>query len=275
MLEPAVLEGLAVLVVDDNRTNRFILTETLSNWGMKPCGADSGKAALAALAAAHKDGKPFGLVVLDGEMPELDGFTTAEVIRQHAEYAATRIVMLTSSGNRGDAARCAKLDIQGYLHKPAKSSELFVAICTIMGTKSGTSRSTPLVTRHSVCEARKNLKILVAEDNKVNQRLALRLLEKLGHSVVLADNGREAVDMLDQGVFDLVLMDLQMPELGGLEATAVIREHEKRTGIHVPIYALTAHAMKGDPERCHEAGMDGYLSKPIQSQELYKLLDAV
>ena len=275
VLEPAALEGLAVLVVDDNRTNRFILTETLSNWGMKPCGADSGKVALAALAAAHKDGKPFGLVVLDGEMPELDGFTTAEVIRQHAEYAATRIVMLTSSGNRGDAARCAKLDIQGYLHKPAKSSELFVAICTIMGTKSGTSRSTPLVTRHSVCEARKNLKILVAEDNKVNQRLALRLLEKLGHSVVLANNGREAVDMLAQGVFDVVLMDLQMPELGGLEATAVIREQEERTGVRVPIYALTAHAMKGDRERCIEAGMDGYLSKPIQPHELHKLLDAV
>jgi len=126
-----------------------------------------------------------------------------------------------------------------------------------------------------VRETRKNLKILVAEDNKVNQRLALRLLEKLGHSVVLANNGREAVDMLHRGVFDVVLMDLQMPELGGLEATAVIREHEKQTGIHIPIYALTAHAMKADRERCLEAGMDGYLSKPIQSRELYKLLDAV
>jgi CheY-like chemotaxis protein len=126
-----------------------------------------------------------------------------------------------------------------------------------------------------VCEARKNLKILVAEDNKVNQRLALRMLEKLGHSVVLANNGREAVDMLAQGVFDLVLMDLQMPELGGLEATAVIREQEERTGARVPIYALTAHAMKGDRERCLAAGMDGYLSKPIQPHELHKLLDAV
>jgi two-component system sensor histidine kinase/response regulator len=275
VLEPAALEGLAVLVVDDNLTNRLILTETLSNWGMKPCCADSGNAALAALAAAHKDAKPFGLVVLDGQMPEMDGFTTAETIRQHPEYAATRIVMLTSSDNWGDGVRCAQVDIQGYLPKPAKSSELFVAIRTVMGTNSETPASTPLVTRDSVREARKNLKVLVAEDNKVNQRLALRLLEKLGHSVELANNGREAVDMLNHGVFDVVLMDLQMPELGGLEATAVIREREKRTGSHVPIYALTAHAMKGDRERCLKAGMDGYISKPIQSQELYKLLDAV
>jgi two-component system sensor histidine kinase/response regulator len=262
-------------VVDDNLTNCFILMETFSNWGMKPCCVNSGKAALAALALARKDAKPFGLVVLDSQMPEMDGFETAEVIRQHAEYAATRIVMLTSSGNKGDGARCEKLGIHGYLVKPAKSSELFAAICTVMGMKSGTPGSTPLVTRHSVREARRNLKILVVEDNRVNQRLALRLLEKLGHSVELANNGREAVDMLDQGVYDVVFMDLQMPELGGIEATVVIREHEKRTGIHVPIYALTAHAMKGDRERCLEAGMDGYLSKPIRSQELYKVLDAV
>src|SRR5260370_20481683 len=199
-------------------------------------------------------------------MPEMDGFTTAEIIRRHPEYAATSIVMLTSSGNRGDVARCAKLDIQGYLLKPAKSSELFGAVCTIVGTKPESAASTPVVTRHSVREARKNLKILVAEDNKVNQRLALRLLEKLGHSVELANNGREAVDMLNQGVFDVVLMDVQMPMLGGLEATAVIRENEKRTGARVPIFALTARAMKGDRERCLAAGMDGYLSKPIQTQ---------
>jgi CheY-like chemotaxis protein len=183
--------------------------------------------------------------------------------------------MLTSYGSPGDGARCAKLDIEGYLLKPAKSSELFVAICTVMGATLDARASTPLATRCSPREDRKTLRILVAEDNKVNQRLVLRLLEKAGHSAELANNGREAVDMLDQGVFDVVLMDLQMPELGGLEATATIREHEKRTGARVPIYALTAHAMKGDRERCLAAGMDGYLSKPIQSQELYKLLGAV
>lgn len=275
VLEPGSLEGLAVLVVDDNLTNRLILRETLFQWGMKPVCADSGKAALAALAGAQKDAKPFGVVVLDGQMPGMDGFTTAETIRQHPEYAATKIIMLTSSGSQGDGERCAKLGIQGYLLKPVKSSELFAAICTVMGTKPDAPASPPVVTRHSVREARKNLKILVAEDNKVNQRLVLRLLEKVGHSVELANNGREAVDMVDQGVFDVVLMDLQMPELSGLEATAEIREHETRAGTHVPIYALTAHAMKDDRERCLAAGMDGYLSKPIQPQELYKLLDAV
>jgi CheY-like chemotaxis protein len=275
VIEPTVLEGLAVLVVDDNVTNRFILTETLSNWGMKPCCVSNGKDALASLAAAHRGATPFGLVVLDVQMPEMDGFMTAEAIRQNPENAATRIVMLTSSGTRGDGARCAKLDIQGYMLKPAKSSELFVAICAVMGTKPDSPESTTLVTRHFVREARKKLKILVAEDNKVNQRLALRLLEKLGHSVELANNGREAVDMLDHGVFDVVLMDVQMPGLGGLEATVIVREQEKRTGVHIPIYALTARAMKGDRERCLAAGMDGYLSKPIQSQELYEVLDAV
>src|SRR5258708_17990734 len=183
-------------------------------------------------------------------MLDLEGFMSAEIIREHPEYATTRIVMLTSSGDRGDGARCAKLDIQGYLLKPAKSSELFAAICTVMGTKSQAPQSAPLVTRHSVREAHKKLKILVAEDNKVNQRLALRLLEKLGHSVELANNGREAVDMLNQGVFDVVLMDVPMPMLGGLEATAVIRENEKRPGARVPIFALTARALKGARERC-------------------------
>ena len=275
VLEPGSLEGLVVLVVDDNLTSRLILMETFSNWGMKPVCADSGKAALAALAAPREGAEPFGLVVLDGQMPGMDGFTTAETIRQHPEYAATKIIMLTSSGHRGDGECCAKLDIQGYLLKPAKPSELFVAICAVMGAKPHARANSPVVTRHSVREARKNLKILVAEDNKVNQRLVLRMLEKLGHTVELANNGREAVDMLDRSVFDVVLMDLQMPELGGLEATAVIREHEKRAGTHVPIYALTAHAMKDDRERCLAAGMDGYLSKPIQPQELCKLLDAV
>ena len=182
------------------------------------------------MAAAHQDAKPFGLVVLDSQMPEMDGFMTAEIIRRHAEYAATKIVMATSSGNQGDGARCAKLQIQGYLFKPAKSSELFFTLCTVMETKSNTLETAPLLTRNSALETRKGLRILVADDNRVNQRLVLRLLEKLGHSIVLANNGREAGDV---------------------------------------------YARKCDRERCLEAGMDGYLSKPIQSQESYKLLDTV
>jgi len=275
VFEPVALEGLAVLVVDDDPANRLVLAETLFNLGMKPSCTGSGEPALASLAAAQKENKPFGLVVLDCQMPKMDGFTMAETIRRHPEYAATRIVMLTSIGSRGDGARCTKLDIQGYLVKPAKTSELFVAISAVMSTSPETPARTPLVTRHFVRETGKKLRILVAEDNKVNQRLAIRMLEKLGHSVELANNGTEAVTMLDRGVFDVVLMDVQMPMLGGLEATAIVREHEKGTGIHVPIYALTAHAMKGDRERCLAAGMDGYLSKPIQSHELYELLDDV
>jgi CheY-like chemotaxis protein len=242
----------------------------LSNWGLKPHCVESAKAALAAL-----DDEPFPLIILDNQMPDMDGFTTAATIRKNPKLFATRIVMLSSSGTRGDGARCIQMGIQGYLFKPAKSSELFNAICTVMANQAAELPKTPLVTRHSLREAHKSLKILVAEDNVVNQKLVLRMLERLGHSTVLAQNGRQAVDLFDSGVFDIVLMDVQMPELDGMEATAVIREHEKRTGARTPIYALTAHAMKGDREQCLAAGMDGYLTKPIQSQELYKLLDMV
>jgi len=269
-LDRSALQGAPVLVVDDNRTNRFILREMLSGWGMKPTCVKSGAAALAVMEAAG-----FALVILDGHMPEMDGFMTAEAIRGRPEHAATRIVMLTSAGIRGDGERCARLGIQGYLHKPAKSSELLTVICRILGPAPEPSSSAPVVTRHSVREIHKSLKILVAEDNKINQKIALRMLEKLGHSVALAGTGREAVDMLDQGMYDVVLMDLQMPEMGGIDATVLIREREKLTGQHVPIYALTAHAMKGDRESCLEAGMDGYLSKPIQSRELCKALDGI
>jgi CheY-like chemotaxis protein len=242
---------------------------------MKPHCADGGAAGLAALAEARKNNKPFDLVVLDCHMPDTDGFTTAEKIRLNPESLATKIVMLTSSGSPGNDALCEQLGIQAYLHKPAKSAELFSAICLVMEMRSAASERTPLVTSHVVRKARKSLRVLVAEDNLVNQRLASRMLEKMGDSVVLAKNGREAVNTLNQEAFDVILMDLQMPVLGGIEATAIIREQEKTTGIHIHIIALTAHAMKGDRERCLNAGMDGYLSKPIQSQKLYDLLDAV
>ena len=270
VLDPSLLEGLSVLIVDDNRTNRFILSEMLSKWGLKPHCVESGNAALAAL-----DGEAFPLIILDNQMPDMDGFTTAAIIRKNPRLSATRIVMLSSSGTRGDGARCIQVGIQSYLFKPAKSAELFSAICTVMATQSAELPRTPLVTRHSLREAHKSLRILVAEDNAVNQKLVVRMLERLGHKVTLAHNGRQAVDIFDSGIFDIVLMDVQMPELDGMEATGEIREHERRTGARTPIYALTAHAMKGDRERCLAVGMDGYLTKPIQSQELCKLLDSV
>jgi len=260
--EPVSLEGVSVLVVDDNRTNRLILVGMLSNWGMKPHCVDSGAAALAALAEAPASGKLFPLVILDYHMPDMDGFETAAKIRRTQGYSAAKIVMLTSAGSRGDGARCAQLGIHAYLLKPAKSSELFGAICNVMAMGQPEPERAPLVTRHTLRQARTSLRVLLAEDNVVNQRLALRLLEKLGHSVVLANNGREAVEIFDRDRFDVVLMDVQMPEFDGYEATAAIRQREKATGTHIRIYALTAHAMKGDREQCLEAGMDGY---PLQT----------
>jgi signal transduction histidine kinase/CheY-like chemotaxis protein/ligand-binding sensor domain-containing protein len=274
-VEPAVLEGMAVLVVDDNRTNRRILGAMLSNWGLKPCCVDGGREGLDALTRAHRESRPFPLVILDCQMPDMDGFTMAGKIRQNADFSSTKIVMLTSAGTRGDGARCAQLGIEAYLLKPAKPSELYGSMCMLMGNKREVPERVSLVTQHSLREIRKNLRILVAEDNLVNQRLALRMLERLGHSVTLANNGREAVDMAGVETFDVILMDIQMPLLGGFEATAAIRQHEERSGLRIPIFALTAHAMKGDRERCLEAGMDGYLSKPIHSQELDKLLSSV
>ena len=270
-----LVDGLNVLVVDDNGTSRFFLAGMLSRWGMKPCCVDSGEGALAALAKAQTNGDRFGLVVLDCQMPEMDGFTTAEKIRRNGDLSGTKIVMLTSAAGHGDAARCTELGIQSCLFKPVKSSELLGAIAAAVAPIEAAPRSAPIMTRPELRESRKHLKVLVAEDNKVNQRLVLLLLERMGHSVVLANTGREAVDILAGGVFDVVLMDVQMPELSGLEATAEIREVEKRTGVHIPIYALTASAMKGDLERCLKAGMDGYLSKPIRSQDLSKLLETV
>jgi len=273
--EPAVLESLAVLVVDDNKTNRIILSELLTRWGMKPHCVDGGAAGLAALADAYRNNKPYDLVVLDCHMPGMDGFEMAERIRLNPVSSATKIVMLTSSGRAGNDALCEQLGIQAYLHKPAKTAELFSAICVVMEIKSSASERMPLASSHTFPKARKSLRVLVAEDNLVNQRLASRMLEKMGDTVVLANNGKEAVTALNQGAFDVILMDLQMPVLGGIEATAIIREQEETTGIHIHIIALTAHAMKGDRERCLNAGMDGYLSKPIQSQKLCELLAAV
>ena len=199
----------------------------------------------------------------------------ARELRQDPKSSVTRIVMLTSSGKQGNDALCEQLGIQAYLHKPAKPAELFRAICTVMEMGPAAPESKLLATTETIRKARGSLRVLVAEDNLVNQRLALRLLEKSGDTVVLANNGREAIDCLSKGAFDVVLMDLQMPVLDGIEATAVIRDQEKTTGLHVHIIALTAHAMKGDGERCLNAGMDGYLAKPIQSKRLYELLDAV
>ena len=269
------LAGIPVLVVDDNATNRRILDDMLARWRMKPALADGGEKALDLLRQARDHAEPFPLVLTDSHMPDMDGFGLVERIRQDPTLAGATIMMLTSGGQRGDAARCRELGVAAYLTKPIRQSELRTAILTVLGVKSAPPQDRSLVTRHSLRERRRNLRVLLVEDNVVNQRLAVRLLEKRGYSVVLAAHGREALDLLDKAGFkgfDLVLMDVQMPEMDGLEATAAIREREMTTGAHLPIVAMTARAMKGDRERCLAAGMDGYVAKPIQVEDL---LDAI
>ncbi len=272
---PELLQGVRVLVVDDNRTNRRILEGMLLRWQMKPTMVEGGTAALAQLSAARKEGAPFGLILTDMHMPDMDGFALVEEIRRRPELSTATIMMLTSAGHRGDAARCQELGVAAYLLKPIRQSELREAIGRVLGAREREG-AIPLITRFSLQDAREpdaNLRVLLAEDNLVNQRLAVRLLEKRGHRVVVAATGLEALQALEKESFDLVLMDVQMPEMDGLEATAAIREKEKGSGLHQAVVALTAHAMKGDREKCLASGMDGYLSKPIRPQELDQLLE--
>jgi CheY-like chemotaxis protein len=272
---PELLRGVKVLVVDDNRTNCRILEGMLTRWQMKPTSVNGGAAALAQLSAAREAGDPYNLILTDMHMPDMDGFALVEQIRQRAELATATIMMLTSAGHRGDAARCQELGVSAYLLKPIRQSELREAVARVLGAREHEG-AIPLITRFSLQDAREPdayLSVLLAEDNLVNQRLVVRLLEKRGHRVVVASTGLEALQALEKGSFDLVLMDVQMPEMDGLEATAVIREKEKSSGLHQPVVALTAHAMKGDREKCMAGGMDGYLSKPIRPQELDQLLE--
>ncbi len=269
------LRDVKVLVVDDNRTNCRILEGMLLRWHMKPSLVSGGAEALAELSAAREAGKPYRLIVTDMHMPDMDGFAMIEEIRRKPELATATIMMLTSAGHRGDAARCQELGVAAYLLKPIRPSELREAVARVLGARPHEG-AIPLVTRFSLQDAREPdayLTVLLAEDNLVNQRLAVRLLEKRGHRVVVAGTGVEALKALQKERFDLVLMDVQMPEMDGLEATAAIREKEKSTGAHQAVVALTAHAMKGDREKCMAAGMDGYLTKPIRPNELDQLLE--
>src|SRR4029453_16202803 len=270
----ASLCGLAVLVVDDNATNCRILHEMLTHLQLRPTIVNDGYTALTTLEQARAAGTPFPLVLLDAHMPGMDGFTLAARMHQDLQGAGTVVMMLTAVGLRGDAARCRELGIAAYLMKPITQRELWEAIQTVLDRRLETAQP-PLVTQHSVRESHRRLHILLAEDNPVNQKLTVRLLEKWGHTVMAVDNGQEALEALLHQRFDLVLMDVQMPEMDGFEATAAIREHEQASGAHVPIVAMTAHAMAGDRERCLEHGMDGYVSKPLRPEELLATIDGL
>jgi two-component system sensor histidine kinase/response regulator len=268
---PVTLHGLQVIVVDDNKTNRLILQEMLSNWQMNPTVVDNGQSALIEMNKAAKAGKPYHLALLDGMMPEMNGFELAEQIRLNPDLSRTTLIMLSSAGNLGDSARCRELDIDYSLMKPVKQSELLDSIVAALSV--ATADETDSAIAPGTVTGTTSLNILLAEDGLVNQRVAENLLEQRGHKVTVANNGREALAALESESFDIVLMDVQMPTMDGFEATATIREREKTTGGHIPIIAMTAHAMKGDRERCLEAGMDGYIAKPIRANYLYETIE--
>ncbi|MGB8951476.1 MAG: two-component regulator propeller domain-containing protein [Candidatus Aminicenantales bacterium] len=267
------IKGLQVLVVDDNATNRQILQKMLTNWHMKPTSVESGEKALTALENALNLGNPFPLVLLDANMPHMDGFTLAQRIKEDPRFSGTIIMMISSAGIRGDAALSRKLGISAYLTKPIKQSLLLEAILLTLGTIIGKKEDAPLITRHTLRKTGRPLHILLAEDNVINQKMTMHILQRYGHHVTIASDGIEALSALENDAFDLILMDVQMPQMDGFTATRTIRKKEEKTGAHIPIVAMTAHAMKEDKERCIKAGMDDYIPKPIKPEYLMVVID--
>jgi CheY-like chemotaxis protein/HPt (histidine-containing phosphotransfer) domain-containing protein len=263
---PVELRGLRVLVVDDHATTRQVLEEVLAGWEMRPRLAASGQEALAALKQAAAESTPFELVLVDGRLLDMDGVELIDRLRRVPEGAGAKVVLLAVEG-AGESARRAELRIGAFLRKPVKQSELLEAIQQVIGVggPAGPAPAPPPV-RNAWPRG-----ILLVEDNPVNQQVAQRILQDWGHTVTVANNGREALEALERARFDLILMDVQMPEMDGLQATAAIRQREK--GERVPIIGLTAHAMKGDRERCLAAGMDGYVSKPIDTTQLFQAIE--
>jgi two-component system sensor histidine kinase/response regulator len=267
------LQGLEVLIVDDNVTNQQVLHRMFSRWGMRPTAVDGGHAAQQTLEAAKKAGSPFSLILLDDQMPIMDGFTHVEQIRKNGQFGGAIIMMLTSTGETG-VTRGSDLGISRFLLKPVRQGELLEAICQGLNKRSQ-QEPAPRLTRHTLPEDKRRAHILVAEDNAVNQTLVRRLLEKRGYLVTVANDGRAAFEAFQAEAFDLVLMDLQMPEMDGFEATAAIREREKHIGGHIPIVAITAHASEGDQEKCLVSGMDGFTTKPIRTSELFAVIEKI
>jgi signal transduction histidine kinase/CheY-like chemotaxis protein/HPt (histidine-containing phosphotransfer) domain-containing protein len=269
------LKGLRALIVDDNATNRRILEEVLRSWQMKPATASSAAAAFAAMKKAHARGEPFTLALLDWMMPETDGFGLAKQILQDPDLAQTVLILLSSTGRTKVAAQCREMGVAGYLTKPVKQSELLDTIAAAIGGRNKSGEQPVAPVKSPASSPARSLRVLLAEDNAVNQRLIIKLMEKKGHTLVVANNGLEALAAWEHEKFDVVLMDVQMPEMSGFEAVGRIREREKSTGEHIPVVAMTAHALKGDRERCLEAGMDAYVSKPIQSRLLFEAIENV
>ncbi len=268
------LLNMRILVVDDNETNRRVLEGILKRWEAQTTSVESGEQALTELVSAHNAEKPYQLILTDMHMPKMNGFDLVEEIRLRPELSATVIMMLTSAGHRGDAERCRELGIASYLYKPVRKQELLSSIQNAFGQ----SKAVPYTAKVQLAKPTvpsRSLHILLAEDNRVNQAVAIGMLKKMGHRLVVANNGKEALSLLAIQPFDLVLMDIQMPEIDGLMATGKIRDGERQTQLHLPIIAMTAHAMNGDRERCLASGMDGYISKPINARELEQAMAEV
>lgn len=296
--EPAGIEtlaGLSALVVDDNSINRDIFKRNLTQWGLKSEFAQDGAEALVIFKESVARGNPFQLILLDVQMPGLSGYQVAEALisREYRDLTGTagdtdnagnpagatignRIIMLTSAGSKGDAKRCKDLGIAAYLNKPVNPAELLETILIVLGNRLKKKKDVPLITTYSLRESRQNIRVLVAEDNRVNQMLLKRILEKRGAAVTIAVDGKEAVETFLNHQFEIILMDVQMPEMDGIEATRAIRKREEETGAkRIPIVALTAHAMKGDRERFLEAGMDTYIAKPLKQSKLIEVINTL
>jgi PAS domain S-box-containing protein len=265
------LGGQRMLIIDDNTTNRRIVREMLQPAGVAVDEAPGANDGLAALRQAVRDGRPYALAVIDAQMPGRDGFQLATDVRADIDLAGTRLLMLTSAGQRGDQQRCRDTGIEGYLTKPATRADLLEMIAALLPGDDGPAAHAELLTRHSIAESRRRLYILIAEDNPVNQEVAATMLRKRGHRVDGVANGREAVAAVARVPYDLVLMDIQMPEMDGFEATERIRAGSARAD--VPIIALTAHALTGERERCLANGMTGYLSKPFRAHDLFAVVE--
>jgi two-component system sensor histidine kinase/response regulator len=267
---PAKARGASILVVDDNRAMRGILGELLVGWGLVPTLAGTAAIGIEAVARAETDGAPFQALLVDADMPDVDGFTFAQQVQQRGVRAPI-VMMLTTASRRDEASSGRELRIAAHVTKPIKKGDLFDAV--LQALRPGDAHPTSLDDAALTPAPMQPLRLLLAEDNLINQKLMRRLLEKAGHEVTLVRNGRAALEALAQTPFDLVLMDVQMPEMDGFEATAAIREREEETGGHIPLIAITAHAMRGDRERCLQAGFDGYVSKPVQFKELFDTID--
>jgi len=272
VLLPADIRGKRILAVDDNATNRKIIQTYLQSWQCRATVAADGLQAIALMTLAAENDTPFDMAIIDFMMPNMDGEALGKAIKDNPSFKETRLVLLTSRGMRGDAARARSIGFEAYLTKPIKQSQLFNAVLAVFGKWADAvdKIDSDIITRHSLDESHKRkLRILLTEDNVVNQKVALIHLKKFGYSADVANNGREAVNAIHSSRYDLVLMDIQMPEMDGYEATLAIR----KAGFNLPIIAMTANAMKGDREKCLQTGMNDYLSKPVNPKELLDKLE--